>query len=122
MERLNGKYHDLFMAKKPEEAPTRKRTFMREWRKHFKLTQEAAAARLDVEQGTLSKIERRELPYNQDFIERLAVVYGVDVIDILSVNPLVPDPPKIVYSKLKQASPAMQKKALEIIEALLKAS
>lgn len=102
-------------------TPTRKPTFLREWRKHVRLSQEEAAARIGIKQGTLSKIERRELPYNQDFLEQVALAYGCDPEDILSINPLKPDPPRLVYEQLRAASPVMQRRALDVLEALLKA-
>lgn len=102
-------------------AATRKQTFLREWRKFRELSQLEAADRLGIKQGTLSKIERRELPYNQDFLEKAALAYGCDVEDFFANNPLKPDTPKLIYSKLSKASPQMQKRALDILDALLKA-
>ena len=102
-------------------AESRGHTFLREWRKYKKLSQEEAADRLETTQGTLSKIERRELPYNQDFLEKAAMAYGCDPEDLLSINPLKPDAPRLVYERLRHASPVMQKRALEVLEALLKA-
>lgn len=51
------------------------------------MNQEDAAGRLGIKQGTLSKIERGELPYNQDFLEQAARAYGCDVEDLLAVRP-----------------------------------
>jgi transcriptional regulator with XRE-family HTH domain len=96
-------------------------TFLREWRKFKKLSQEEAADRIGTTQGNLSKIERRDLPYNQDFLEKAALAYGCDPEDLISINPIKPDAPRLVYNKLRQASPAMQKRAIDILEALLKA-
>jgi transcriptional regulator with XRE-family HTH domain len=93
---------------------------MREWRKFKKLTQEQAAERCDVDRTTLGRIEKGELPYNQDFLEKLALAYGIDVSDLLQVNPLIPDPPRLVYARLRGASKEKQQQALLIIEALLK--
>jgi transcriptional regulator with XRE-family HTH domain len=108
------------LKEKPDSV-IRGRTFLREWRKYLKLSQEVAAGRIGITQATLSKIERRELPYNQDFIEQVALAYGRDTDELLFVNPMQPDPPRLVYSALRKATPEMQRKALDIIEALLKA-
>lgn len=94
---------------------------MREWRKHRGLSQAVAADRTDVDTSTFSRIERGELPYNQDFLEKLALAYGCDVADILTVNPLTPDPPRLIYDRLRQAPKQKQEQALAILDAFLKA-
>ena len=102
-------------------AESRGHTFLREWRKYRKLSQEEAAERLDTTQGTLSKIERRELPYNQDFLEKAALAYGCEPEDLLSINPIKPDAPRLVYERLRHAPKALQDRAIAVLEALLKA-
>lgn len=105
--------------KKPEHS--RSRTYLREWRKFKKLTLETAAGRAEIDGTTLGRIERGEVPYNQDTLERLAFAYGCDVSDLLTIDPLKPDAPRIVYSRLLHASPAVQERAMAVLEALLKA-
>lgn len=100
----------------------RQRTFLREWRQYFDINQDEAAARVGIDRTTLSKIERGQLPYNQDFLERLAVAYGCEAVDFLQTNPLAPEPPRLVWDALKKASPEKQAEAWRIVEALLKAS
>lgn len=99
---------------------TRQRTFLREWRKYRGLSQTEAAERVEIDQTTLGRIERGVVPYNQDFLERLALAYGCDVEDLLSVDPLKPDPPKLVYNRLRAAPKAVQEQALRILDALLR--
>lgn len=106
-------------VKKPPHA--RQKTFLREWRKYFGISQDDAASRVEIDRTTLSKIERGQLPYNQDFLEKLALAYGCDAADFLNVNPLAPDPPRLVWGALKKASPEKQAEAWRIVEALLKA-
>lgn len=98
----------------------RERTYLREWRKFRELTQERAADRVDVDRTTLGKIERGILPYNQDFLERLAHAYGCEPHELLSINPLAPDPPKLVYERLRSAPPDLQRRAIAVLDALLK--
>ena len=62
---------------------------MREWRKFRGLTQEQAAARLDMTQATLSRIEKLLIPYSQSLLEGAAVAYSCEPSDILNVNPLM---------------------------------
>lgn len=107
----------------PIKRPTRQRhrTFIREWRVYAGLKQNEAAARLEIEPSTLSRIETGKSPYDQDILERIALAYGCDPEDLLSINPLQPDPPKLVYDRLKLAPKDVQDRAIAIIDALLKA-
>lgn len=95
-------------------------TFMRSWRKFRGLTQEGAAERVGVDRTTYGRVENGELPYNQNYLERLAHAYGCDVGDILSVDPLKPDAPRLVYNRLRQAPPELQARAIAVLDALLK--
>lgn len=106
-------------VKKPSHV--RQKTFLREWREYFGINQDEAAARVEIDRTTLSKIERGILPYNQDFLERLAIAYGCEPHDFLETNPLAPDQPRLVWDALKKASPEKQAEAWRIVEALLKA-
>lgn len=105
-------------VKKPPH--TRLPHHLREWRKSRKLSQEALANRVGVDRTTLGKIERGILPYNQDFLERLADALSCEPAELLSVNPLAPDPPRLVWDRLLMAPPETQKTALAILEAYLK--
>lgn len=101
-------------------APRRHPTHMKQWRKFRGLTQEQAAERVEIDRTTYSRIEAGKLPYNQDFLERLALALGCDIPDILSVDPLKPDPPKLVYDRLRRAPPDLQQRALEMLNILLR--
>lgn len=110
------------MASRKKSPHNRRDTFLRNWRKFRELTLQRAADRLDIDYTTLGRIERGEVPYNQDLLERLAMAYGCEVTDLLDIDPLKPDAPKLVYSRLRHASPEIQRQALAIMEAFLKAS
>lgn len=104
------------MGKKPFDAASRQPTFLRNWRKFRKLSQEAASARLNIKQGTLSKIERGELPYNQDFLEQAAIAYLADsASDLLAIDPLRPRETDVI-KLFRRASPEVQR----IVETILK--
>ena len=94
--------------------------FIKEWRKHKNLSQVKLAERLGVTQSEVSKLERDDARVQLDAIEAIAFVLGVDVADLLTVNPLQPDPPKLVYSKMLKASPELQKQVLNVVDAMLK--
>jgi len=110
------------MPSRKKPAHNRAPTFLRQWRKYRDLTLQRAADRLDIDYTTLGRIERGEVPYNQDLLERVAFAYACEVSDLLDIDPLKPDPPKLVYSRLRHAPPEIQRQALAIIEALLKAA
>lgn len=76
------------------------------------MTQIEAGERVGIDQATLGRIERGIIPYNQDFIERAALAYGCDPEDLLSIDPLKPDPPKLVYEALKHVSRAKQEEVV----------
>lgn len=99
----------------------RQRHYMREWRKYLKLTQEQVAERVEIDNATLSRLERGAIPYNQDILEKIALAYGCDVEDLLSIDPLKPDPPRLIYNRLRKAPKHLQEQAARVIEALLKA-
>lgn len=107
-------------VKKPERE--RQRTYFAEWREFRGLKQFEAADRLEIDASTLSRLENGKSPYDQDILERLALLYRCDADDLLSNNPLQPDAPRLVYSKLKHVSPDLQERALAIVDALLRAS
>lgn len=101
---------------------TRQTHFLRQWRKYRGLTQEEVGERIEVNASTLSRVERGEIPYDQDLLERLALVYLCEPADLLSIDPLKPDPPKLVYDRLRSAPDAIRDQALAVLNALLKAS
>lgn len=105
------------IKKSPRE---RRRTYFTEWREFRELSQEQAAERLDIDRTTLSRIERGRSPYNQDTLEMLALAYGCDPEDLLTINPLHPNPAKRFYKELRKRPPDVQEKALEILRAFLK--
>lgn len=107
----------------PVKKPPHKRAkhYLRQWRDFRELTQDQAADRAEIDRSSLSKIERGEVPYNQDLLERLSLAYGCDPSDLLDIDPLKPDPPRLVYNRLREAPPAIQERALAVLDALLRA-
>ena len=95
---------------------SRQPTFLRQWRDYRGLSQTQASDRLGIKQGTLSKIERGVLPYNQDFLEAAALAYGAyEPADLLTIDPTQPRETDIVRM-FRQASPEAQR----IIETILR--
>jgi transcriptional regulator with XRE-family HTH domain len=108
------------MAPVPKKPRERNRTFLREWRDFRKLSQEEVAERLEIDRSTISRIERGESPYDQDVLEKLALVYGCDPEDMLSINPFGDDQLRLAWSSLQRAPADVKARALGYIEALLK--
>lgn len=62
-------------------------TFIRQWRHHRGYSLDQLAARVPMDKGNLSKIERGLLPYNQDLLEHLADALMTDVASLLIRDP-----------------------------------
>ena len=98
----------------PIKRPPRKRqrTYFREWRLHRdKMKQYEAAEALGIDRSTLSRIESGESPYDQDMLEKMAVLYGCNPGDLLAVNPLLPasEVETDVVRLFRQATPETQR-------------
>lgn len=69
--------------------------FIRAWRDFRDVSQEAAAAAINVERGSLSKIENAKVPYQQQHVEGLARLYRCRPSDLIGTDPLsVPQDPE----------------------------
>jgi len=97
----------------------RRQTFLRAWRKYRGMTQDQVAEILEMDRSTISKIENGVLPYDQDFLERTSLVYLCEPEDLISIDPLKPDTPRLVSSRMKHATPAQQKQIVELVNVLL---
>lgn len=69
---------------------TRQKTYLREWRKHREMSLEAVAAEVGVSFSNLGRIERGVVPYKQDLLESLALLYGCDPAELLARDPSAP--------------------------------
>lgn len=84
----------------------RRQIFVREWRKFRGLTLEKLAERLHVHKGTLSRLERGDQRYTQDFLEAAASELNCDVVDLLIRNPLDPESVWSIWDRIpEQARP-----------------
>lgn len=99
------------MAKKP----TRRRIYLKEWRKHRNLTQEALADRVGIDRTIVSKIENGKLDYHQAFLEAAAEALRCDPADLLVRDP---SSPQAIWS-LWDSLPEVQKpQVVAVIQAL----
>lgn len=67
--------------------------------------------------GQISRVENRESPYGQDFLEALAVVFQCDVPDIVGRDPNVPEAPRSILDTLKPQSRKLIDRMIEIYAA-----
>lgn len=108
------------MLKRRPAPPKRRRTFLREWREYRGLTQEQAAERFDISQGQLSRIERGDTPYNQDFIEKAADAYRCEPADLIMRDPTREDAIWSIVDQLKAATDEQRDNVRRVADALIK--
>ena len=97
----------------------RKPTYLRAWRRYFKISQERACESLDIDRTTLSRIETGKLPYNQDFLEQAAIIYGCDPQDFLDSDPFMPRETEVIRL-LRRAPEPEKSRLLSMLETYLK--
>jgi transcriptional regulator with XRE-family HTH domain len=88
----------LYDAKMGKDAAITRKTkrarhYLREWRDFRGMSQEAAAARMEMTQSAISKTETGKQGYDQAFLEKAAALYRCSTGDLLTVNPLDPEQP-----------------------------
>lgn len=106
------------MAPVPKARP-KGRTFLRAWRVHRGLTQEQAAARVDRDRTTLSKIERGKVPYDQALLEGLAEAYRCEPADLIMRDPK--SPIWSILDALRELTPEQQDQIAQIVSTFNKA-
>lgn len=94
--------------------------FAKEWRKYKKLSQTEIARRLGVTQSEISKIDKLDKRVKTSDLAAYAFALGIDVEDLILVNPLKPDMPRLVYSKMLHVDKEKQRQVLDVVMALLK--
>lgn len=75
---------------------------------------------MDYDRGNLSKLERGQLPYNQELLEAAAFAYDCEPWDILHVNPLKEGDVIDFTRILKDASPEERAEILGYAKGRLK--
>lgn len=73
----------------PMAQPARRwrKTYLREWREFRGRSLESVAARMGLNHGQLSKVERGIHPYSQHILEIAALEYGCSTADLLTRLP-----------------------------------
>jgi transcriptional regulator with XRE-family HTH domain len=91
----------------------RQRIFLREWRKHRGYSLEQMAERLHMNKGALSRVERGERPYSQDFLEAAAEVLMTDPASLLMRDP---SDPEGIWSLWDRVADADKDRLKQIVE------
>lgn len=68
-------------------APKRKPTFIKDWREHRKMSQEALGEAAGMSGGNVSLIETGKQSYTQDTLEAFAEALKCSVADLLTRSP-----------------------------------
>lgn len=102
------------MGKVKTNFKTKRRTFIREWRKHRGLTQERLAERIGVTPGALSQLERGDVGYTQPMLEALALELKCEPADLITRPPGAAKGLLLVWDEI----PASERpRALEVLRA-----
>lgn len=102
------------MAKVKSNLKTKRKTYVRAWRKFRDLTLEKLAERVGVTAGALSQLERGEVNYTQPMLEALAEELGCAPADLIMRDPKVGAALHLVWNRI----PTQDKpKALRMLEA-----
>lgn len=110
-------YPRMAPVKKPK--PELQRTYLKEWREARKMTQEAAAAQLDVSRALLSKIENAKSPYSQPLLEKAAKAYRCETVELLVRDPRDNGDAWALLSRLRKADPPLRNMILGVVDRML---
>ena len=98
----------------------RPRTLIYEHRIAKGLTQEALGRAIGKTRSQISELERGAQRYNQDLLEQIGEALGVTPGELLTVNPLEPEPPRDPLYDLVDNVPANQRDVVRrFLEALI---
>lgn len=91
----------------------KKRNYIREWRQHRQLTLVQLAARLGINHGTLSKIERGRMPFTDTFLDLVAEQLQTDNASLLMRDPTDPEG---IWSVWDRVPPTSRPQALAVLQ------
>lgn len=107
----------LVCMKRTRSAKTKRRIYIKEWRKSRELTQEQLAERLGTTHTTIGRLERGVIPYDRIWLEALAEALRCEPADLIMRNPLDPEG---IWSIWENLSPPQKQQAVAVIQALRK--
>ncbi len=83
-------------------ARQRRRWFLKEWRKHRQLSQEALAHRAGLTQGMISQLEHGTSDYTGRQLENLSKALNCTVYELLFRDPAWPESPASAFAELAE--------------------
>lgn len=101
------------MAKRFKKTGPLRPHFIKEWRKSKRVTQAQLADFLGIDKATVSRIERRLIPYTQDLLEAIADRLDCEPADLIIRNPLAPEP---IWSIWDQIPQVQRPQAIEVLK------
>jgi transcriptional regulator with XRE-family HTH domain len=107
------------MGKVKTNFKTKRRTFIRDWRKFRDLTLQQLAERIEVTAGAISQLERGEVQYTQPMLEALANALRCDPADLIMRAPQSNEALQLVWDRIPETE---RVRALHLLEAFAKAS
>lgn len=99
------------------QRPRFQATFIRAWRQAKHMSLEQLAARVPMDKGNLSKVERGLLPYNQEMLERLASALGTEPASLLMRDPADPEG---IWTIWDRARPGTKRQIAQVAETLIR--
>ena len=100
---------------RPHPKPPKARHFVREWRKHRRLSQEALAERIGKSHSAISQLENGRIDYTQGMLEALADALSCDPADLLMRDPTQTES---LWSIWDQIKPENRVQAMRMLKAL----
>lgn len=108
---------NLSLMAKPQQRW--RRTFLREWRVHRDLTQEALADAMGISEAYLSDIENGKKRYNQEMMEKAAQALDTTPADIISRPPAENEATSVdIWALWNSLDPEDRQRAAVIISTL----
>lgn len=92
------------MGKVKTNFKTKRKTFIKQWRKFRDLSQETLGERIGVTAGNLSQIEQGKTSYTQPMLEALADALRCDPAELLMRDPRADEGIMLVWSKIPESS------------------
>jgi len=110
-----------------QDAPTYRRTYIKEWRQRRGLSLRRLAERLEqtpggdllISHASIGRIEKGQQPYSQPILEAIAEALGVSASMLLEVDPDKDGDVIDITLRLNKAPPELRQQAIDILQALL---
>lgn len=120
IETVNGVYAQRHLSRNRTNgeytAMGKNRHFIREWRKFRGLSQVKLSEKAEVTQSMISRVESGQ-PYDQEFLERVALALGCTPPDLIVRDPTDPEG---LWSIADQLSPVQRSQLVEFAKVIKK--